>query len=40
MPGFNIAIFDALEMKIASMDDRDKCVALVLDEMSLKSAFV
>ena len=40
MPGLSEAIFDTLEMKIASIDDKDKCVALVFDEMSLKLAIV
>ena len=38
MPGFNEAIFNALEMKIASVDAKDKGVTLIFDEMSLKSA--
>ena len=32
MPGFNEPIFDTLEMKTASMDDKDKCVALIFDK--------
>ena len=40
MHGFNEAIFDTLEMKMASMDDKDKCMALVFDEMLLKLPFV
>ena len=38
MSGFNVAIFDTLTVKTNTMDERDKCVALVFDEMSLKSA--
>ena len=33
MPCFNEAILDRLEMKIASMDNKDKCEALVFDEI-------
>ena len=40
MPGFNDAIFDALRMKVSTMHEEDRCVALVFDEMSLKTTLV
>ena len=40
LPGFNKAILDTLQIKIVSMDQKDRFVALVFDEMSLKSALV
>ena len=40
MPGFNDVIFDALKMKVEVMDDKCRCVSLVFDEMTLKSALV
>lgn len=39
-PGFNNLVFNALQLKVQSMDIKDKNVALVFDEMSLKSALV
>ena len=39
-PGFNDAVFHALQIKCNTMDDKDKCVALIFDEMSLKSSLV
>ena len=39
-PGFNDLIFDALKLKVDTMDTKDKFVALVFDEMSLKSVLV
>ena len=40
MPGFINTIFDALKLKVGTMDEKDRCVALVFDEMSLKSSLV
>ena len=39
-PGLNDAVFDALQIKCNTMDDKDKCVALIFDEKSLKSNLV
>ena len=35
MPGFNDTIFDALKLKIETMDTKDRFVSLVFDEMIL-----
>ena len=40
MPGFDNSIFAALKVKTDSMGQTEKCVALVFDEMSLKTALV
>ena len=40
MPGFNDGVFDALKLKVDNMDPKDRCVALIFDEMTLKSALV
>ena len=40
MPGFNDAIFDVLRMKVSTLNEKDRCVALVFDEMSLKPTLV
>ena len=40
MPGFNDAIFDALRMKVCTMHEKDRCVALIFHEMSLKTTLV
>ena len=40
MPGFNDAIFDALRVKVQTMDAKDRCASLISDEMVLKSALV
>ena len=40
MPGFNDGVFDALKLKVENMDPKDRCVALIFDEMTLKSALV
>ena len=39
-PGFNDAVFHALQIKCDTMDDKDRCVALIFDETSLKSSLV
>ena len=39
-PGFNDAVFHDLQIKCNTVDDKDKCVALIFDEMSLKSSLV
>ena len=38
MPGFNDAVFDAMRMKVQTMDPKDRCISLIIDEMALKSA--
>ena len=40
MPGFNDGVFDALKLKVDNMDPKDRCVALIFDEVTLKSALV
>ena len=40
MPGFSDSIFAALKLKISEMDEKDRCVAVVFDEMSLKNGLV
>ena len=40
MPGFNDAIFDAFRMKVSTMHEKDRCVALVFNEMLLKTTLV
>ena len=40
MPGFSDSMFAALKLKISTMDDKDRCVAVVFDEMSLKNGLV
>ena len=40
MPGFTDAIFNALKLKVGTMNEKDRCVALVFDEMVLKSSLV
>ena len=40
MPGFNDAVFDALRVKVETVDPKDRCVSLTFDEMALKSALV
>ena len=40
MPGFVDTIFDALKLKISALDDKDKYVALVFDEMTLKNDLI
>ena len=40
MPSFIDTIFDALKLKVGMMDEKDRCVALVFDQMSLKSSLV
>ena len=40
MPGFIEPIFAALKLKVDTMEEKDKCVALVFDEMSLKTSLV
>ena len=40
MPGFNDAVFDALRVKVQTMDPEDRCISLIFDEMALKSALV
>ena len=40
MPGFNDTIFDALKLKIETMDTKDRFVSLVFDEMTLKSSLI
>ena len=40
MPGFNDAIFGTFRMKVSTMHEKDRCVALVFDEMSLKTTLV
>ena len=37
LPGFVDAIFEALKLKICTLDNKDKNVALVFDEMSLET---
>ena len=39
-PGFNDAVYDALQVEVNTVDEKDKCVALIFDEMSVKSALV
>ena len=39
-PGFNNTVLDALKLKVQSMNQKDRNVALMFDEMSLKSAVV
>ena len=40
MPGFVTFIFEALKLKVDSMEQKEKYVALVFDEMSLKTSLV
>ena len=40
MPGFNDAILDTLRMKVSTMHEKDRCVSLVFNEMSLKATLV
>ena len=40
LPDFNDVEFDALKVKVNNMDEKDKCVASIFDEMSVKSALV
>ena len=37
MPGFVDTIFDALKIKTSTLEEKDKYVALVFDEMTLKT---
>lgn len=39
-PGFNDTIFEALKLKVQTMDYTDRNVSLVFDEMAIKSALV
>ena len=39
-PGFNDPVFEALAMKAKSMNDKDKNVSLVFDEISIKQGLV
>lgn len=40
MPGFSDTVFDALKLKVHTMDEKDRHVAVVFDEMSLKTGLV
>ena len=39
-PGFNDSVFAALKAKIDSMDEKERHVAVIFDEMVLKTALV